>query len=180
MIVQISDKRNIVSNAWWQQPTNPDGKSVMKKRQCHSKERQSQLTDWKTRRADEVSDSRQLINQRTDFTHQSEKQELKAARRNLISNEVLIEKKKKSSARSVEIWSQKQHLTERTVKNLSTLTKRKQFVSQLKMFEQRYKWKVKPNRKRGGYRTMTSCYSNMGLTNGQRTLISNWWSSNLD
>lgn len=92
------------------------------------------MTDRATGRTHEVSDSRQLINQRTDFTHQSEKQELKAARRNLISNEVLIEKKKKSSARSVEIWSQKQHLTERTVKNLSALTKRKQFVTQPKMF----------------------------------------------
>jgi len=36
----------------------------------------------------------------------------------------------------VEIWSQKQNLTERTVKNLSALTKRKQFVSHPEMFDQ--------------------------------------------
>jgi len=36
----------------------------------------------------------------------------------------------------VEIWSQKQHLTERTVKGLSALKKRKQFVSHPTMFDQ--------------------------------------------
>jgi hypothetical protein len=47
-----------------------------------------------------------------------------------------LSKEKKPNACSVEIWSQKQHLTERMVKNLSALTKRKQFVSQPKMFDQ--------------------------------------------